>query len=164
MQRTIDTHGLRYLTFGTGLMFFAELANAASVWRCEAPDGNITFTSLSCPAGQQRQQVNAHNPSPGTFNNAIGTVMRITKPASDKPVVIVGSADDGCGNRVVGPARRHAIINQQAKPGMTLRDVESAFGEPDKVIEKNGEKQYKFVQKNRTISISFDQNGCVKGR
>nr|WP_246771589.1 outer membrane protein assembly factor BamE [Pseudomonas syringae] len=86
------------------------------------------------------------------------------KPA-DQTVVVVGTRDDGCGNRLSAEQRRAAIINQRTPPGMTQRDVESLLGRPDKVTNRNGELHYVYNQKKgRSNKVTFDEHGCVKGK
>ena len=48
---------------------------------------------------------------------------------------------------------------------MTQRDVESLLGRPDKVTHNNGELRYVYNQKKgRSNTVTFDENGCVKGK
>ena len=83
----------------------------------------------------------------------------------NREIVVVGQRDDGCGNRLSADQRRQAIINQRTPPGMTQRDVESLLGRPDKVTHNNGELRYVYSQKKgRSNTVTFDENGCVKGK
>ena len=41
------------------------VATATTFNRCEAAGGEITFTQLSCPAGEESSRQRAHNASPG---------------------------------------------------------------------------------------------------
>ncbi len=48
---------------------------------------------------------------------------------------------------------------------MTKRDVESLLGRPDKISNRNGELRYVYEQKKgRSNSVTFDEDGCVKGK
>jgi len=109
---------------------------ATSLHRCEAIDGSVTFTSMSCANGEQRSVQEVHPYSPGSVvavmpehNHEEMTGM---KTKGREPGVI-GIADDPCGNLIDARQRRAAIINQRVIAGMTQQDVESALGKPDKV-------------------------------
>ncbi len=142
---------------------------AATVHRCEAPDGHVTFTHLGCPSDQQLQLHEADNPPPGSI--APQSAQKPGKAAS-KPQpkegrrTIAGTAErqDGCGNQVTAGARRKAMINKEVRAGMTQRDVESMLGKPDSISSQNGKVRYSYVEKQsgRKRSVSFDSDGCVK--
>jgi outer membrane protein assembly factor BamE (lipoprotein component of BamABCDE complex) len=143
---------------------------ASSVQRCEDATGNITFTSLGCPSGQDMQWQEAYNAPPGTnagTRPATAPRNRPTRPPSNRSqeLVIVGQHDDGCGNRLSAEQRRRAIINKQTPPGMTRKDVENLLGRPDRVISRNGETRYVYHEKKgRSSQVTFDENGCVQGK
>jgi hypothetical protein len=143
-------------------------ALAATVQRCEDANGNITFTSLGCAHSDSMQMYEAYNAPPGSgvplMPEADYPAPRITGTAK-KEVVVVGQHDDGCGNRVSSEQRRRAIINQRTLTGMTVKDVESALGKPDKIVNRNGEIRYSYDEKKgRSSQVVFDENGCVKGK
>lgn len=162
---------------GFALLCSSTLLQASSVLRCEDATGNITFTTLGCPSGQDMQQQDAYNAPPGSVTpllpgaeQADGSGRRSAQPAQSKAaqskeLVIVGQHDDGCGNRVSAEQRRRAIINQQTQPGMTRRDVESSLGKPDKVVRRNSETRYVYHEKKgRSSQVTFDEHDCVKGK
>lgn len=144
---------------------------ATTVQRCQDPAGNITFTSLGCPSDHEMQLQNAFNAPPGSDDNAALLPSREQSGGQkdnvrqEKEITVAGQRDDGCGNRLSTEQRRRAIINQQTPPGMTKRDVESLLGRPDKVENRNGETRYHYNEKKgRSSQITFDENGCVKGK
>ena len=143
-------------------------AAASSVQRCEDSSGNITFTTLSCPADHTSETREVSSPLPGSVAPLLPQAQaspRVSRDAADKEVVIVGQRDDGCGNRLTAEQRRQAIINLRTPPGMTRRDVESLLGRPDKVVNRNGELRYVYKEKKgRTNTVTFDAGGCVKGK
>ena len=131
--------------------------------------GNVTFTSLGCPDGQDMRWQDAYNAPPGSAAHLLPPAEppnRANPPAKrNKDIVVAGERDDGCGNRLSAEQRRRAIINQQTPPGMTRRDVESLLGRPDKVSSRNGETRYVYHEKKgRSSQVTFDENGCVKGK
>jgi hypothetical protein len=142
---------------------------AATVHRCEAPDGHVTFTHLGCPSDQQLQLHDADNPSPGSITPPPAQkpekAARKSKPKEERST-IAGTAErqDGCGNQVTASARRKAMINKEVRAGMTQRDVESMLGKPDSISSQNGKVRYSYVEKQsgRKRSVSFDSDGCVK--
>ncbi|RAU45831.1 MULTISPECIES: cell envelope protein SmpA [unclassified Pseudomonas] len=138
----------------------------ATVNRCEDERGHITFTTLSCPAGQASRLQKADSPLPGSRPPTILTSTKAAKPTKQpsEDLVIVGQRDDGCGNVLSAEQRRKAIINQQTPTGMTKRDVESLLGKPDKIIGRNSEVRYVYAEKKgRSRQVAFDEHGCVKG-
>jgi hypothetical protein len=157
---------------GFALLCPLTLLQASSVLRCEDATGNITFTTLGCPSGQDTQWQEAYNAPPGTLTpllpGAEQADRQTRKPAQfaqPKELVVVGQHDDGCGNRLSAEQRRRAIINQQTRPGMTRKDVESSLGKPDKVVRRNSETRYVYHEKKgRSSQVTFDEHDCVKGK
>ncbi|QHF04348.1 outer membrane protein assembly factor BamE [Pseudomonas asturiensis] len=161
----ITTH----VSLWSALLFLPLITQANTVQRCEDTAGNVTFTTLSCPDGHSRQLQRAFNAPPGSTQGLMPPSKEINDPrrarAPNKEVVIVGQREDGCGNRLSADQRRQAIINQRTPPGMTRRDVESLLGRPDRVTNTNGELRYVYQQKKgRSHTVTFDQDGCVKGK
>lgn len=145
-------------------------AFAASVFRCEDTNGNITFTAQGCPAQHSKTLVQPRNLTPST-GKAVPMATTKTRPktsgatAQATPATIVGTREDGCGNQVTGSERRNAIIKKQIRTGMTRKDVESALGTPDSISRSNGQVRYLYKDRQGNKSqISFDQAGCVKGK
>lgn len=151
------------------LLFSTTPAVATSVYRCVDKAGKLTFTNQGCPANQTSEIQRARNPTPSS-----GKAVPLAQPSAqrkpyndeaNKPLTVVGEKDDGCGNRITGSFRRNAMIRQQIHPGMHRVDVESIFGTPDTVTNRNGQTQYRYSgDKGRTKTISFDEHGCVRGR
>ncbi|RMU89006.1 SmpA/OmlA family outer membrane lipoprotein [Pseudomonas coronafaciens pv. porri] len=157
-----------HLSLWSVLLCLPGHATANSVQRCEDATGKITFTTLGCAPGQSTRTQRAFNAPPGT-------IIGLLPPKDDRALaggqsttrelVVVGTRDDGCGNRLNAEQRRAAIINQRTPPGMTKRDVESLLGRPDNVTNRNGELHYEYKQKKgRTNKVTFDEHGCVKGK
>ncbi|PCK93448.1 cell envelope protein SmpA [Pseudomonas viridiflava] len=159
----------RHLSLWSTLLCLPLITQANTVQRCEDASGNVMFTTLGCPEGHASRSQRAFNAPPGS-------VQDMTLPFADdketrrdrsanREIVVVGQRDDGCGNRLSADQRRQAIINQRTPPGMTQRDVESLLGRPDKVTHNNGELRYVYSQKKgRSNTVTFDENGCVKGK
>ncbi|MGN2412120.1 cell envelope protein SmpA [Pseudomonas syringae] len=150
------------------LLYLPAHAMASTVQRCEDAAGKITFTTLGCPEGHSTQLQRAFNAPPGTSIELLPPANyreADRRKVSPKELVVVGTRDDGCGNRLSAEQRRAAIINQRTPPGMTKRDVESLLGRPDKITNRNGELRYEYAQKKgRSNSVTFDEDGCVKGK
>ena len=154
---------------GFALLCSSTLLQANSVLRCEDATGNITFTTLGCPSGQDMRRQEAYNAPPGSSTPLLPGAEQADrsarKPVPPKELVIVGQRDDGCGNRLSAEQRRRAIINQQTPPGMTRKDVENLLGSPDKVVSRNGETRYVYNEKKgRSSQVTFDEHDCVKGK
>ena len=150
------------------LLLTATPTLAANVYRCVDEAGHLTFTRQGCPANQPAQLQDTFNPTPSS-----GKAVPMAKPKprrkishaeTDRSLIVVGKQDDGCGNRVTGSARRNAMISQQILPGMTRADIESTLGTPDTVTGRNGQVQYRYSDKGRTRTVSFDEHGCVRGK
>ena len=154
----------RYI-LSTILLCLPLYAHATTVERCEDAAGNITYTSLGCPVGHSMRLQEAFNAAPGTEPGLLPPASPSTQSFAPRELVVVGGQDDGCGNRLSREQRRKAIINQHTLAGMTTRDVESALGRPDKVVSRNGETRYVYNEKKgRSSQVTFDENGCVKGK
>lgn len=140
-------------------------SDAATLQRCIAPGGHVTYTAHGCPSQGEQTTIT----TPNAYSD--GSDARTTAPKSSasaqqstpNDLVIVGVRDDGCGNRVTGSSRREAIIRKEIRTGMTRRDVESMLGRPDKVTGQNGQLRYYYQdrQGNRR-QVSFDREGCVR--
>jgi hypothetical protein len=151
------------------LLFSIAPTFAASIYRCSDAAGNITFTRQGCPIDQTAQAQEATNLTPSS-----GKAVPMAKPIARRKtqreratqsLIVVGTQDDGCGNSISGSARRDALIKQQVLPGMTRTEIESTFGTPDSVSSRNGQVQYRYSSdKSRKRTISFDENGCVRGK
>ncbi len=165
-------HRLLRATFCATLLCPSPLLLASTVFRCEDASGHTTFTQQGCPTAHAQQLQNADNPTPGSgkpvplAKTVKGINSRKTsKGAKASKLVIVGEQQDGCGNRVTGNARRAAMIQKEVRAGMTRADVESALGKPDKISSQNGQQRYQYQdQAGRSRQVSFDENGCVRGK
>ncbi|WP_460138957.1 cell envelope protein SmpA [Pseudomonas sp. H3_F05] len=142
-------------------------SKAATLHRCEATDGAITFTSMSCAAGEQFSIQEVHPYSPGWVaimpesNHEAVTGLNDT----GREPGIVGGAEHQCGNLIDNRQRREAIINRRVIAGMSQRDVESALGKPDKVNTRTSTTSYRYdLKRGRSAQIDFDERGCVKGK
>ncbi|HHW1845644.1 TPA: outer membrane protein assembly factor BamE domain-containing protein, partial [Pseudomonas aeruginosa] len=82
------------------------------------------------------------------------------------PLAVIGEREDRCGRRLDEKERRKAIVEQRIMAGMTRSDVERALGKPDRVSGNNAEVRYQYKADKRrgARSVSFDQEGCVKGK
>jgi len=142
---------------------------AATVYRCSDTEGNLTFSQQGCAIDQTTRIQEAANPTPGS-----GKAVPLANPAArrktrnEKPtreLTVVGTPDDGCGNRITGSVRRDALIKKQVRSGMTRKDIESTFGKPDTVTNRDGQVRYRYDgKKGRTRTITFDEHGCVRGK
>lgn len=152
------------------LLYPTHLIFASTVFRCEDAGGKITYTRHGCPVTADQQLQEAFNPTPGKGKPvplAKAKKEKRSKSKTDKrsQPLVVGQKDDGCGNRVTGRERRKAIVQQQAKSGMTQADVESSLGTPDKITRQNGETRYHYVDnEGNRRQVTFDEGGCVKGK
>ena len=143
-------------------------ALATTVHRCEAANGRITFTTLSCATGESvsLQDVRAFTP---------GSAMMLMPQAEPretpglkikrKEPTVVGLALDKCGNLISARERREAIINRRVVAGMSQQDVESALGKPDKISIRNSATSYRYdTLRGRSAQVEFDERGCTKGK
>ncbi|WP_223534380.1 cell envelope protein SmpA [Pseudomonas sp. GL-B-16] len=151
-----------------GLLSPPPLALATTVQRCEAANGRITFTTLSCAAGESvsLQDVRAFTP---------GSTMALMPPAEPRKTsgmkiqrqepTVVGQAQDKCANLISARQRREAIINQRVVAGMSQQDVESALGKPDRISIRNSATSYRYdTLRGRSAQVEFDERGCTKGK
>jgi hypothetical protein len=146
-----------------------DQALSTTVFRCEDANGHITFTRQGCPESNELRLQKAYNPTPGS-----GKAVPLAKPNKarqkskskhDQDLAVIGVKQDGCGNLLSSSERRTAIIKQQIRSGMSLADVESSLGKPNKVSENNGQTRYVYEsKKGKKRNVVFDQAGCVKGK
>lgn len=142
---------------------------ATTVLRCEDAKGHVTYTLHGCPESASQDLQEARNPTPGKGKAVPLAKTRQARAKTkdekeDEPqLVVVGTRQDGCGNRLSSSERRSAVIRQQVRGGMSRRDVESALGTPDKVTSTDGQTRYHYAdrQGNRR-QVTFDEFGCVK--
>ncbi|MBM7059616.1 DUF4124 domain-containing protein [Pseudomonas sp. UL073] len=149
---------------------FQQVAQAATVFRCEDRNGKVTFTLHGCPTEQQQLLQSADNPTPGSGKPVPMAKVGKHKEKSDarghseQKVTGIAEPQDACGSQLAASARRKAIIQQEMHTGMTRADVENALGKPGKVSSQNGQTRYQYRDtKGRSRSVSFDENGCVRG-
>lgn len=141
---------------------------AATIHRCEAPDGQITFTTLSCTDGERRSPQEVRTFTPG---NTIALMPEVEDretralKAKRKTLTVVGQSEDKCGNLISAKERREAIINQRIVAGMTQQDVESALGKPDKISIRNSSTSYRYeLKRGLSANVVFDERGCTQGK
>ncbi len=158
------------LTFGPATAF------SATVHKCQDAQGNITFTHLGCPPEHALEihVLNTLTPTGAAVTEKTGKPARISKQPtraktqgmSDNPAAVVGIGlrADGCGNVLTPAARRKAMIDKEARAGMSQTDVQSMLGKPDSISSQNGKVRFNYVdkQRDRKRTVSFDADGCVK--
>ncbi|RON41240.1 cell envelope protein SmpA [Pseudomonas frederiksbergensis] len=157
-----------HLLLLTTLLYLPPTALAATIHRCEAPDGHITFTTMSCRVGENLSLQDVHPFLPGTIVAVLPeATFRETSDtrAQKKELTVVGQSEDKCGNVIDAKQRREAIINQRVVAGMSQQDVESALGKPDKINIRNSATSYRYdLKRGRSAHVDFDEKGCVKGK
>ncbi|QAX86417.1 cell envelope protein SmpA [Pseudomonas sp. DTU12.3] len=150
----------------TTLLYLPPAGAATTLHRCEAADGSITFTSMSCAHGELRSTHEVHPYSPGSVvavmpeaNHEETSSMK----AKGREPGIIGRAEHRCGNLIDARQRREAIINRRVIAGMSQQDVESALGKPDKVNIRTSTTSYRYdLKRGRSAQVDFDERGCVK--
>ncbi|MBV4485561.1 cell envelope protein SmpA [Pseudomonas sp. SWRI153] len=151
----------------TALLPLALADASTTLHRCEAADGSVTFTSMSCASGEHRSVQEVHPYSPGwvaIMPQANHEAVTGIKNKGREPG-IVGRTEDQCGNLIDSRQRREAIINRRIIAGMSQRDVESALGKPDKINTRTSTTSYRYdLKRGRSAQIDFDERGCVKGK
>lgn len=157
-----------HLLLLTTLLCLPIMLLAATVHRCEAPDGGITFTTMSCKANESLSLQTAHPFMPGITYAIMPEATTQQTPganANRREPTVVGQSEDKCGNLINAKQRREAIINQRVIAGMTQQDVESALGKPDKISIRNSATSYRYdLKRGRSAHVEFDEKGCVKGK
>ncbi|MGG7651795.1 hypothetical protein SAMN04490185_5475 [Pseudomonas frederiksbergensis] len=143
-------------------------ALATTVHRCEAADGRITFTTLSCTSGDSLSLQDVRPFTPGSTTALMpeaGSRETSGMKIKRRDPTVVGKIEDKCGNLISAKERREAIINQRIVAGMSQQDVESALGKPDKISIRNSATSYRYdTQRGRSAHIEFDERGCTKGK
>ncbi|WP_426233903.1 cell envelope protein SmpA [Pseudomonas sp. TWP3-2] len=152
----------------TSLLCLPAAANAATLHRCETPDGSITFTTLSCASDEQLSLQEVRPYSPGSTVTLLPEARHEETSGMNsrtRQLGVVGRNHDKCGDLIDARQRREAIINQRVVVGMSQQDVESALGKPDKVGIRNSTTTYRYdLKKGRSAQIDFDEKGCVSGK
>ncbi|AWY40796.1 cell envelope protein SmpA [Pseudomonas putida] len=149
-------------------LLFPSWSIATTIHRCEAANGQITFTTLSCAIGESysRQELQTFTPSNMTAlmpeaeprNTPVRTIKR-------REPVVAGQTEDKCGNLISAAERRAAIMSKRIIAGMSPQDVESALGKPDQISIRNSSTRYRYDSKRgRSAQIEFDERGCTKGK
>jgi hypothetical protein len=143
-------------------------ALATTVHRCEAVNGRITFTTLSCATGESVSLQDIRTFTPGSAMALMPQAETRETPGMKikrREPTVVGQTQDKCGNLISARERREAIINQRVIAGMSQQDVESALGKPDKISIRNSATSYRYdTQQGRSAHIEFDEKGCTKGK
>ena len=150
------------------LLCLPPAALASTVHRCEAANGRITFTTLSCTAGESLSLQEVRTFTPGSTVSLMPEAdFRETSRMNIKrrELTVVGQTEDNCGNQIDARERREAIINQRIVAGMTRQDVESALGKPDKISIRNSATSYRYdTKRGRSAHVEFDERGCTRGK
>ncbi|ABA76009.1 cell envelope protein SmpA [Pseudomonas fluorescens] len=152
----------------TTLLCLPTIGSATTLHRCEASDGSVTFTTLSCANDEHLSLQEVRPYSPGSTVTLIPEArheeisgMNIRK----REMAVVGRTQDKCGDLIDARQKREAIINQRIIAGMSQQDVESALGKPDKVSIRNSATSYRYdLKRGRSAQIDFDEKGCVTGK
>ncbi|MDF3935735.1 hypothetical protein [Pseudomonas citronellolis] len=155
---------MRLATLPLLLTLTAFDGQAASLFRCEDADGQLSFRQHGCHEGEHESRVRAHNPTPGS-----GKPIPLARPQAGQrrsAVVVVGERQDGCGNLLGDTERRTAIIQKRIRKGMTRADVESAFGRPDRISQQDARLRYHYDARpgQGKRSVTFDEFGCVDAK
>lgn len=139
-------------------------ASEAAIYRCTATDGHTTFSDSPCEASQHEQAMQV--PDINLIRPPERRERIRSSDGSGGQVIVTGQRTDGCGDLLSPRERRQLVIRQQVRQGMTQADIESAFGEPERISSSNGRTTwyYKDEDSGRTRRISFDEAGCVSGR
>ncbi|WP_213941040.1 cell envelope protein SmpA [Pseudomonas sp. dw_612] len=157
-----------YLLLLIALLCLSPESLATTIHRCEAPDGRITFTTMSCRTGENLSLQDVRPFTPGTIVAVMPEAnTRDTSGTHEqrRAPTVVGQFEDKCGNLIDAKQRRAAIINQRVIAGMTQQDVESALGKPDKISIRNSATSYRYdLKRGRSAHVDFDEKGCVKGK
>ena len=152
----------------TALLCLPTTGNTTTLHRCEAADGSLTFTTLSCANNERLllQEVRPYSPGstvaliPEARHEEISG-MNIRK----REMAVVGRTQDKCGDLIDARHKREAIINQRIIAGMSQQDVESALGKPDKISIRNSAMTYRYdLKRGRSAQVEFDEKGCVTGK
>jgi hypothetical protein len=158
---------LNVFVFLACLLCLPSRGVAVALHRCEASDGSVTFTTMSCAQGEQRSTQEVHPYSPGSVavmpehNHERVTELRATR----REPGVIGHAEGICGNLIDNRQRREAIIHRRVIAGMNQQDVESALGKPDKVSIRTSTTRYSYnLKRGRSAQIDFDERGCVKAK
>jgi hypothetical protein len=143
-------------------------ALATTVHRCETANGRITFTTLSCTAGESLSLQDVRTFTPSTTTTLMPEAEVRATPGMKikrREPTVVGQSEDKCGNLISARERREAIINQRVVAGMSVQDVESALGKPDKISIGNSATRYRYdIKRGRSAHVEFDERGCTKGK
>ena len=152
----------------TTLLCLPLAANATTLHRCQAADGSITFTTLSCANDEHLSLHEVHPYSPGSIITLLPEARHEETSGMktrSRELNVAGQAQDKCGNLIDARQRREAIINRRIIVGMSQQDVESALGKPDKVSLRNSSTTYRYdLKRGRSAQIDFDEKGCVTGK
>ncbi|MHC8318250.1 cell envelope protein SmpA [Pseudomonas sp. LB3P31] len=152
----------RYYFFLVALLILPDPASGTTIHRCEAPDGHLTFTTLSCAHGHSLslQEVRAY--PPGSAVALIPDREFAQFPLPQPQLTVVGQAEDKCGNLLSPRERREALINQRMVAGLSQQDVESALGKPDSISIRNSSTTWRYAPKRgRSALVQFDEKGCI---
>ncbi|MFJ2323721.1 cell envelope protein SmpA [Pseudomonas sp. NPDC087817] len=152
----------------SSLLCLPPAGAATTLHRCEAADGSITFTSMSCASGERRSVQEVHPYLPGSVvaimpehNHEEISAMK----TNGREPGVAGRTEAQCGNLIDARQRREAIINRRIIAGMSQQDVESALGKPDKVNIRTSTTSYRYdLKRGRSAQVDFDERGCVKGK
>jgi hypothetical protein len=159
---------IAYYFLLTALLCLPLRLQAGVVHRCEAANGHVTFTTLSCTDGESLSMQDVRTFTPGStvaLMPEANTVETSGMKNIRREPTIVGQAEDKCGNLISARERREAIINQRVVAGMSQQDVESALGKPDKISIRNSATSYRYdTQRGRSAHVEFDERGCTKGK
>lgn len=152
----------------TTLLCLPPTGNTTTLHRCEAADGSLTFTTLSC-ANNERLLLQEVRPySPGSTVALIPEAQHEEISGMNtrkREMTVVGRTQDKCGDLIDARQKREAIINQRIIAGMSQQDVESALGKPDKISIRNSATTYRYdLKRGRSAQVDFDEKGCVTGK
>lgn len=167
--------------------FAAAAAQAATVFKCVDAAGKITYTQQNCPANNSLDDVvRAHNP---TVSGA-GPAVRLAEPQRQYPPVtattdalsaspytvqgeaprsrvsVVGASapQRTCDTGLNGRDLRTAKVRGEIVPGMSRKDVESMYGDPNRNgrARGTGGSTYWNDKYLSATSVSYDTGGCVR--
>ncbi|TRX73329.1 outer membrane protein assembly factor BamE [Pseudomonas mangiferae] len=145
-------------------------SSAATVFRCEDDSGHVLFTEQGCSHTATQTLQKADNPPPGGRLAQKGrgkSPPRRKHANASAGMHIVGIQEARtCGTGLSETERRRAQVRNEVRAGMSRKEVESSLGKPTRVSGQDGRMRYLYQDKRsgRQQVVSFDEDGCVKGK
>lgn len=143
-------------SLGLVALLLLPLAASAEVYRCEAPDGRVTYTDRPCATDSAPADLPPLNvtPSGKSANLAVEHDRRVQEGKQKRDAADAKFVKEQGEKQARDKQIRQAIIDRRAVSGMTVSELDSALGAPDQRSGENGNERWTYDENDHRLTVT----------